>query len=133
MHIIPRIDRSVECVENIIASNLERNSIISIDRKNGLYPISKQQLRNLCSNPAAPITVPSYLNAHSSYYTTKFDSIGERVDFWHRAWNHISKRKMIDIVRYKLFDDLPPELTVSAIKRHFRDNCSSCSKDSISQ
>ena len=81
MHIIPRIDSNVECVENIIASNLAHDSIISIKHKNGLYPISKRQLRDICSNPAAPITVPNYLNAHSSYYTTKFDSIGERVDF----------------------------------------------------
>ena len=109
MHIIPRIDSNVECVENIIATNLERNSIISIDRKNGLYPISKQQLRDLCSTPSALI---NHSVAHSSYFTTKFDTIGERVDFLHRAWNHVSKKKMIDIVRYKLFDDLPADLTI---------------------
>jgi hypothetical protein len=130
IHIIPRIDSNVQCVENILASNLADNSIISIGRKNGLYPISKQQLRDLCSTPAALI---NHSAAHSSYFTTQFDSIGERVNFWHRAWNHLSKKKMIDVVKYQLCDDIPKDLTISAIRRHFLDNCSSCSKGSMSQ
>jgi len=36
-------------------------------------------------------------------------------------------------VKHKLFDDIPKELTVSAISKHFKDNCVSCSKGSMSQ
>ena len=40
---------------------------------------------------------------------------------------------MINVVKHKLFDDIPKELTVSAISKHFKDNCLSCSKATMSQ
>ena len=40
---------------------------------------------------------------------------------------------MINVVKHKLFDDIPKELTVSAISKHFKDNCVSCSKATMSQ
>jgi len=40
---------------------------------------------------------------------------------------------MIEVVKHKLFYDIPAALTVSAIRKHFKDNCVPCSKASMSQ
>jgi hypothetical protein len=63
-----------------------------IKQVNGVYPISLSQLRTLCTMPDM-IASHTVAVANSSYFTAKFDSIGELVYFWHCAWNHLSKKR----------------------------------------
>ena len=40
---------------------------------------------------------------------------------------------MINIVRYKIFDDIPEKLTEKVINKYFDDNCVACKMSTLSQ
>ena len=123
IHLVPKsvaIDKSA-LLGDLLISNPES----AVEK--GLYPVTLNQLRAICGKPektglrdlrahcTEPESVSSHAVAHSSYFTTKLDTLGEIVYFWHCAWNHLSKKHMIAVVKHKLFEDIPAALTVSAI------------------
>ena len=148
IHLVPKsvaIDKSALLGDLLISNPESASDIIFIPVEKGLYPVTLNQLRAICGKPektglrdlrahcTEPESVSSHAVAHSSYFTTKLDTLGEIVYFWHCAWNHLSKKQMIAVVKHKLFEDIPAALTVSAIRKHFKDNCPSCSKATMSQ
>ncbi len=112
---------------------------------NDINKTSSQQSCTLRYNPnhidvdPAEITVQStnYLSfAGASYYTnipsTSVDSIRELVQFFHEIWNHASVKIMCLIITNKLILNLPPELTVKAIRK-YHPQCKACATGNLEQ
>ena len=124
MNILRSTPSTAAAVRNII-SNADSTTSMAIPAVNGLYPITEDMFRRLTARCTDSIS------AHTSYYTAKLDTMGEKIRFWHEAWKHASKKDMQRIVRYKIFNDIPPEITITAISKHFNDHCASCKKATL--
>ena len=135
LHILPADLSTVQAVASIINTAESTNStLLNIARVNGLYAIDISQLRTLCQTRAFQESHDQAVaRVNSSYFTVKLDNLGELVRYWHLAWKHASKRDMVRIVKYKVFDDIPKELTVKVINKHFDDHCMGCKRSTMSQ
>ena len=65
------------------------------------------------------------------YKTVELTNIERIVQFWHEALGHPDKRTMVAIVRGGLLKNLPAELTIGAINKHFP-LCTACSIANLS-
>ncbi len=72
--------------------------------------------------------------AGASYYTNipsaSVKSISDLVKLFHETWNHASEELMCLIVKHCLILNLPPALTVKAIRKYFA-NCKSCASGNL--
>ena len=91
-----------------------------IQSENDLYFFSQSQLYDLAQRQLSPINKSSALSSTTvrnsstciaKYHTIDFRTKSDLVLYWHTTLGHISKRKMISIVKNKLIDNLPTELT----------------------
>jgi len=132
MNIIPSTPSTVEGVRSLITESPTSLSMF-IPVVNGLFPISKSQLARITMSGEERARLLSLVehSAHSSYFTVKLDSIGETVRFWHETWKHASKKDMIRIIANQMFADIPKELTITAVNKHFDDHCLGCKKATL--
>ena len=73
-----------------------------------------------------------HLKCNASYFTVENTKLSDQMLFWHRNWNHLSKKDMITVVREKIFKNLPKSLTVKNINKHLP-VCESCTKGNMRQ
>ena len=78
-------------------------------------------------NPTPP------LFAASTYYqTAKFNNVSDIIKYFHETWSHASMDLMIQIIKNKVFTNLPSILTESAIRKYFP-TCPSCSAGNMTR
>ena len=108
--------------------------LTQISRKNGLYPLSREQFFDLCieKEPNGPI-LESPTVLLSTYYTVRFGPNSDLVRFWHEALGHPSKTSMKSDVRHGIYEGIPPALSEACIEKYFNDDCEACIKATMSQ
>ena len=132
MNVIPSTPCTVENVRTLI-KEAEPSLSMFIPVVNGLFPMSASQIRRVTTSASERERLVKMTNAsaNSSYFTVKLDGVGELVRFWHETWKHASKKDMILIVANKIFEDIPPALTITAINKYFDDHCVGCKKSTL--
>jgi len=104
-----------------------------ISQTNGLYYFTPTDLHNILTTKHTPdiadipFTDTYIANSIARYETISFPTTKSLVLFWHDALGHPNKQKMISIVRNKIYNNLPKQLTESAINSYFPDPCYKCS------
>ena len=99
---------------------------------NSLVVLKAMNMNGLYRTHLPTITSKKVANAGYYYSGTKLNSLGEVVRFWHEVWNHASMDQMIHIVRGRIFDGLPAELTESAIRKYFP-QCVECAMGNLTK
>ena len=51
MHIIPRFDSNIRCVDNLLGNNMKKDTLVTINQVNGLFHVTVKQLRAICTAP----------------------------------------------------------------------------------
>jgi hypothetical protein len=101
---------------------------------NGLYRILRSPL--LCQ-PCRSLSLTSRPSparlAHATYYSTAhLSTVSHLVQYFHEAWGHASMNDMIAIVKHQLIQNIPPNLTSTAIRKYFP-QCLSCPLANLAQ
>ena len=96
-------------------------TVKGIRNSNDLYVLNNNQSLN------------NTMQAHSIlYHTVNIKNLQELVRFFHESLGHVSEDVMVKMVKEGTVDGLPPQLTVSTIRKHFP-NCIACSAGSMSR
>jgi hypothetical protein len=80
---------------------------------------AKEYLNDTDNNKECP------LKCYSSYFTVNNSKLADEMLFWHKNWNHISKKDMISVVKERIYKNMPKSLTVENINNHLP-ICESC-------
>ena len=120
---------------NSILNNLlalaQSDNLVKLEatQKNGIYITDVESLKSLHINTKVQSLKHLFAGA-STYLTTEFKTIAEKVLFFHHAFGHANKESMCFIVKNQLISNLPSDLTVKTINKWFP-ICSSCSKGNM--
>ena len=152
LHIIPVTENNQQIFETIGSDN---SSINIKQNENNLFFLNYKELEQIIDNnhPASSdiLTTPAISTSISPdithnirtpilptlsinnvfYKTVELTNIERIVQFWHEALGHPDKRTMVEIVRGGLLKNLPAELTIGAINKHFP-LCTACSIANLS-
>ena len=110
-------------------ANSSGELLLSIVRKNGLYPTSVLEMRNIFPQTISTVT-NNTLQANATYFSAKLSDVEEEVRFWHVTLGHPSKQKLISVIENNIFDGLP--LTAKQVK-DYSTECPDCFHGNMSQ
>jgi hypothetical protein len=98
----------------------------------GVYSLP---LDDLPSNLSGPLDKASshFVSVIHRYETAKFHSVADLVIFFHDLLGHPSIDTMLNIVQSSSINNLPSELTASAIRKYFPFNCPTCPASQLAQ
>ena len=129
----PRIINKLKEINEIAAAN--DLFVVKLNREKGLYPMKDAEAKRLCQKDNTNDDDQSALfcaecfteniEMNPTYFTIENSKSADEVNFWHKAFNHASKRKMISIVKNKIYKNIPSTLTVKKINKYFP-KCISC-------
>jgi hypothetical protein len=98
--------------------------VARVERENGVYPMTDDQVLRVCTSDKID-SVGECLNCNATYFTVENSKLSDEMLFWHKNWDHASKKQMISIVENKIFKNIPKNLTVENINKHLP-VCISC-------
>jgi len=100
--------------------------------QNGVYSLPLDDLPlNLSDHPRQNSS--HLIDVIHRYETAKFHTIRDLVVFFHDLLGHPSIDTMLKIVQSSSVDNLPSELTSSAIRKYFPFNCPTCPASQLAQ
>ena len=106
---------------------MQSSPIVKTTRaSDGLYHFTRNELEAIKLQYNRPLSV-----ALARYHTVQFPTKRDLVLYWHHVFRHASKELMVRIVKFKVFKNLPAQLTVTAIHKHFPVACLDCALGSI--
>ena len=127
-----RITRSTRAkiTELLTEADCDGSLLLTILRKNGLYPTTTSALRNAFDKKPQIESVRQSVVANASYFSAKLSSMEQAVLFWHVTLGHPSKAKLISMIENKVLDGFP--LSTQQVKDHFTE-CPDCFHGNLSQ
>jgi hypothetical protein len=66
-----------------------------------------------------------HLRSNHSYFTVENSKLADEMLFWHKNWNHLSKKGMISVAKERIYKNMPKSLTAKNISKHLPP-CDSC-------
>ena len=123
------VSPAVQRLYDQIVTVAKRDNLIKLVATNigGLYKTSYNQLKSL--QHVHKQHTPHYCGI-ARYFTTEFKSLKELVTYFHHAWGHMSKSDMVTAIKNGLYKNIPEELTVTAVNKHFP-LCVACTKGNL--
>jgi len=133
--------RSTEISENTSTDTLKPKEILKSCLKAG--PTTEKSVswidENECCDPCSlnycglcsdTCSKSSTESSSATYFTVENSILADQMLFWHKNWNHASKREMISYVKNKIFTNIPKEVTVENISKHLP-LCHDCPKGNM--